>query len=46
MILLTSCMRATYDNYDTIWVNETLIDNFLIIILQLVYWIFEQQPNY
>jgi len=46
MTLLSSCMRTTYDNYSTIRINETLIDNFFIIILQLVYWIFVQQPNY
>jgi hypothetical protein len=26
--LLANCMRVTYDNYSTTWINETLISNF------------------
>ncbi len=46
LTLLTSYTRITYDIYNTIGINETLINNFFATILQLLYWIFMQLPNY
>ncbi len=38
--LLTSCIKITYDNYNTTIINETFIIDFLATTLQLLYWIF------
>ncbi len=46
LTLLASYTRVTYDIYNTIGINETLINNFFATILQLLYWIFMQLPNY
>ncbi len=45
-ILLTSCTKATYDNYNIIEINETLTSNLVTITLELLYWIFMHLPNY
>ncbi len=46
LTLLESYTRVTYDIYNTIGINETLINSFFATILQLLYWIFMQLPNY
>jgi hypothetical protein len=46
LTLLESYTRVIYDIYNTIGINETLINNFFATILQLLYWIFMQLPNY
>ncbi len=46
LTLLASCMKITYDNYNTNGMNETLINNFFATNLQLLYWIFVQLLNY
>lgn len=33
LILLISCTKVTYDNYNTIGINETPINNFFATIL-------------
>ncbi len=43
---LVSCMKVTYDNYNTTGINETFIKNFFATILQLLHWIFVQLPNF
>jgi hypothetical protein len=45
-ILLVSCMKVTYDNYNTTRINETFIKNFFATILQLLHWMFVQLPNF
>ncbi len=39
LTLLTSCTNVTYANYNTTSINETFINNFFAITLQLLYWI-------
>jgi hypothetical protein len=46
LILLSSCIRIIYDNYNTIELNEAFINNFFAIILQLLYLIFVQLADY
>jgi hypothetical protein len=36
LTLVTSCTLVTYDNYNIIEINETFINNFFVIILQLL----------
>jgi len=45
LTLLRNCTWITYENYNTIGINETFINNFFGTILQILHWIFVQLPK-
>ncbi len=44
-ILLASCTKVPYDNYNILGINETFINNLFTITLELLHWIFCIYPT-